>query len=397
MATMIESAAAAPGVASGRGVLLLEPVRNQLGIEPLALAPGRHVLGSDADCGIRLDLPGVAPRHCLIVVGEGKTVLRSWDRRTWLNDCLADETLLEPGDRLVIGPVEFRVRASSTELRPQQPRSSRARPSAARRDAVPAAAREVAYERRPDLRRLSEAIRQQAGLEEDYDAAARQRFDRLRDELKNHLGRLQEEIGRQEARLRYVLRVGGDALESAGREELPEPPIERTVRPPAAAAPPAVPAVAERRRREEQARLDNELRIEAAGHRAERDRLRAVLAEAQDRAADLAARLDAVEAALEARLAQDRRMQDREQDFVARQRRLEERTAQHEAQHARMKSWLTTLAAEQGAVQSAFVEKEVELHQRARRLDLLRAELERDATDLEVRARRISEAETRAA
>lgn len=82
---------------------------------PVALPPGRFVLGSAADCDLRLTAHGIQPHHCLILTGARKTILKGWDPRTWVNDAPARETELRSGDRLTIGPVSFLVRAAEPE------------------------------------------------------------------------------------------------------------------------------------------------------------------------------------------------------------------------------------------------------------------------------------------
>jgi chromosome segregation ATPase len=109
------------GAASGR-LLVLEPVA-AADLEPVILAPGRYHVGSDEDCDVRVTVPGVAPRHCLIVVGPHRSVVKSLAPLTWLNDGVFREAALRPGDRLVAGPIEWTVggMASSDETRRNSP------------------------------------------------------------------------------------------------------------------------------------------------------------------------------------------------------------------------------------------------------------------------------------
>lgn len=97
---------AAPAAQTGR-MLVLEPVVAAL--RPIVLAPGRYHVGSGEDCHIRVNVPGVAPRHCLIVVGPHRSVVKSLAPLTWLNDGVFREAALNPGDRLMVGPIEWRV------------------------------------------------------------------------------------------------------------------------------------------------------------------------------------------------------------------------------------------------------------------------------------------------
>jgi len=94
--------------------LVLEPPRH-CGLSTIALIPGRHLIGSAHGCGIRLQADGIQDRHALILVGENRTVVKSMDSRTWVNDSPVVEMALRHGDRLSIGPLTFRVRLASPE------------------------------------------------------------------------------------------------------------------------------------------------------------------------------------------------------------------------------------------------------------------------------------------
>ena len=83
-------------------------------VPAVVLVPGRYVVGSDTQSDIRLDVAGVQPRHCLIVAGPSRAVVRAYDPRTWLNDAPVSEAPLSAGDRLTIGPIELqRMRTGS--------------------------------------------------------------------------------------------------------------------------------------------------------------------------------------------------------------------------------------------------------------------------------------------
>jgi hypothetical protein len=94
--------------------LVLEPPRHS-GLTPIPLIPGRHLIGSSPECAIQLHIEGVLDRHALILVGENRTVIKSMDPRTWVNDGPVAEMALRPGDRLSIGPLTFRVRSATAE------------------------------------------------------------------------------------------------------------------------------------------------------------------------------------------------------------------------------------------------------------------------------------------
>lgn len=93
-----------------RTPLVLEPSAAAAGIAPIVLSSGTVCLGSGEDCDVRLNVRGVAPRHCLIVAGSSRTVVRALSSMTWLNDGLAREAALRSGDRLAVGPLVFFVR-----------------------------------------------------------------------------------------------------------------------------------------------------------------------------------------------------------------------------------------------------------------------------------------------
>lgn len=94
--------------------LVLEPPRHS-GLTSIPLVPGRHLIGSAPECAIRICVEGILDRHALILVGENRTVIKSMDSRTWVNDGPVAEMALRPGDRLSIGPLTFRVRSATTE------------------------------------------------------------------------------------------------------------------------------------------------------------------------------------------------------------------------------------------------------------------------------------------
>lgn len=105
----------APDAAATHSGLVLEYARQADDLEPIVLVPGRYHIGSGDDCEIQVPAAGVAPRHCLVVVGPRKTVLKAFSPLTWVNESPIREGTLQPGDRFVIGPVEFAVRAPHSD------------------------------------------------------------------------------------------------------------------------------------------------------------------------------------------------------------------------------------------------------------------------------------------
>ena len=102
-----------------KDLLVLQPMQGHLDLEPVLLVPGlRCVIGSAEGCAVRLtksDL--VQPEHCVIEVVRRQTLLTEWTAgTTWLNDRLVIESReLVPGDRVSLGPFDFRVRLASAE------------------------------------------------------------------------------------------------------------------------------------------------------------------------------------------------------------------------------------------------------------------------------------------
>lgn len=115
-----------PRARSGRGVEIrprsvefagieLCPTRESLDLSTIVLPVGTYSIGSSGDCNIVLPSPGVAERHCTIIVGPRRTVVKAWSPLTWINDGAVVEGALRIGDRLILGPVEFRVAEASQD------------------------------------------------------------------------------------------------------------------------------------------------------------------------------------------------------------------------------------------------------------------------------------------
>lgn len=90
--------------------LVLEPVRTNSSIRSFPLAPGRYLIGSADDCDLVVPVGGVAPQHCLIVVGTNRTIVKALSPLTWIDDGPLTESVLQLGQKLIIGPVELRTR-----------------------------------------------------------------------------------------------------------------------------------------------------------------------------------------------------------------------------------------------------------------------------------------------
>lgn len=102
-----------------RDLLVLQPMQGHLDVEPVLLAPGlRCVIGSAEGCAIRLTKSAlVQPEHCVVEVIGRQTLLTKWiPETTWLNDRLLSEPReLVAGDRIAVGPFDFRVRPASAD------------------------------------------------------------------------------------------------------------------------------------------------------------------------------------------------------------------------------------------------------------------------------------------
>ena len=111
-------AAGLPAIDTHRSVLVLEPAQSHIGLAPVPLIdPSGYVLGQSDDCDLVIRAQGIQPRHCEIYFDQGALCVRAWDDKSWLNDMPLLDSRLQDGDRLSLGPVEFRVRpATSDEL-----------------------------------------------------------------------------------------------------------------------------------------------------------------------------------------------------------------------------------------------------------------------------------------
>lgn len=101
--------------------LVLQPMHGHLDLAPMLLLAGvRCTIGTADHCTARLGHAAlVEEEHCVIEVIGRKTMLTHWAHEaTWLNDRLVTEPReLIAGDRVAIGPFDFRLRfASNAEL-----------------------------------------------------------------------------------------------------------------------------------------------------------------------------------------------------------------------------------------------------------------------------------------
>ena len=71
----------------------------------------RTLMGRTSTCDLRIPLSSVSREHCELVIDENAVAVRDLgsSNGTFLNESRIKEATLEPGDRLVVGPVVFTV------------------------------------------------------------------------------------------------------------------------------------------------------------------------------------------------------------------------------------------------------------------------------------------------
>jgi chromosome segregation ATPase len=79
---------------------------------PLVDLPlGKTTIGASPRCTIRIQQPGVQPLHCLLLNDVGGLSVRRWAGETVLNGRLIEESAIDAGDYLRVGPVELEIMA----------------------------------------------------------------------------------------------------------------------------------------------------------------------------------------------------------------------------------------------------------------------------------------------
>src|SRR5690242_7957900 len=70
-----------------------------------------HAIGRQEGCDFRLNAAGVSPLHCVIVRGPDGPALRDLRSTTgtFVNGSRVESSPLRDGDRLTVGPFEFRL------------------------------------------------------------------------------------------------------------------------------------------------------------------------------------------------------------------------------------------------------------------------------------------------
>ncbi|QDU73903.1 Chromosome partition protein Smc [Bremerella volcania] len=87
------------------------------------------LIGSSADCQLRLIAADVQPKHCVIYRGSSGMIVKSWTRDTRVNGDTISEAWLRIGDRLSLGSLSFEVledqQSETTAASPTPPNQSK--------------------------------------------------------------------------------------------------------------------------------------------------------------------------------------------------------------------------------------------------------------------------------
>jgi predicted component of type VI protein secretion system len=83
---------------------------NDLVPAPVSLPRPVLLIGRHPDCDIRIDRPEISRRHCLVALAYDRMLIRDLGSRNGLrvNGRVVEESRLEPGDEVAIGPALFR-------------------------------------------------------------------------------------------------------------------------------------------------------------------------------------------------------------------------------------------------------------------------------------------------
>lgn len=84
------------------------------------------VLGRGEKCDLRVPIVSVSRRHCELTVGDDEVTVKDLasSNGTYVNNQRITETQLNPGDRLVVGPIVFTVQIDGepSEIQPVKTR-----------------------------------------------------------------------------------------------------------------------------------------------------------------------------------------------------------------------------------------------------------------------------------
>jgi hypothetical protein len=261
------------------------------------LRGAKCTIGTDRQCTLRLKASGVSPLHCLIIRSAERTIVRRWSVETRLNGRDFSEAILQIGDRLKVGTVEFEVVDGVGGY--SMPATAALEQSRAHRP--------PAEQPRPD-----EAVRRNDPNKTSRKARVRRLLDRVR-ELKREneltslrLSRLEEANGKLEVTHRELDEAHRQLQETHRRlQEEHAHSLAQVSAPKEARNPPPIPPSAEQGDlAQAQARLQAEQRgfeEQRAAWRADRERIHEELSRWNDALERRSAELDALSLELASR------------------------------------------------------------------------------------------------
>lgn len=89
------------------------------------------LIGRHPECDVRLELPAISRRHCLVALAYDRITIRDLGSRhgLLLNGQPCEEALLSPGDELAIGPLLYRFEDDPPDPPKPPPEATAKRPS----------------------------------------------------------------------------------------------------------------------------------------------------------------------------------------------------------------------------------------------------------------------------
>ncbi len=90
------------------------------------------LIGRHLECDVRIDSPKISRRHCCLAMAYDRVLIRDLGSRNGIrvNGRPVEESRLEDGDEIAIGPILFRIAAepevaAASVVRPQPPAAAR--------------------------------------------------------------------------------------------------------------------------------------------------------------------------------------------------------------------------------------------------------------------------------
>jgi pSer/pThr/pTyr-binding forkhead associated (FHA) protein len=197
-----------PSATSGPGELVLQNGRQAGARRPLD-TPATFI-GRNAGCDIRLNVEGVDPMHCVLVIGPEGVQLRDLNsvRGSYVNGSRVESVLLRHGDILNVGPFQFRAELSLPAVKPEDTPAEDYR-EALRIQAAAIAAQQIALEeeearllqRRSELQQQEEQLaahladkQRQVQLWSEYTQTERETLRKEKIDQEKRMAKLEEEI-----------------------------------------------------------------------------------------------------------------------------------------------------------------------------------------------------------